>query len=300
MQMTAEMNELPPGALGRHGFFVGEWSESLAKYLDEAQFLMATFEGSWGDCSFFQQHGKSIRWLRIVNTQKRLDGVRFLPALETLSVGFEPKDISPLLCARSLKALEIIAKKPGPLLCHSSLERLKLIGATEFRFECENHMLQSLHLVRPHLDSLRTIAPDRALQTLDVFGAKDLSSLDGVDSFPKLEVLGIETCSKLVDINHLAFAKSLRRLSIIRCPVTELPLLAAHPSLEFLHIGGRAIRVSWEDLFLCRSLHTIAILVPDELANAERVEDLAKNAGREIEELSILGGKEKFVKLKLL
>lgn len=299
LQVAAKTNELPPGAYGRHLFVVGEWSASVGAQLDAGLFPMATFEGSWGDCSFFETHGQSIRWLRIVNAQKKLDGLRFLARLEKLFVGFEPKDLAPIMKLPALRALEIIAKVPTQLLGHESLERLKISGATQLKIESENRTLRELLLDRPKFGSLQELQGLHSLKTLDIYSARGISDLDGVEQFPRLENLGIEACPQLTDLSNLVNAPSLRKLSVVRSPVSELPILANHPTLQFLHVGGHAVRAEWGDLFACRTLTYIAILVPQDQAFRNVITETAVNFGRTIDELTIVGGKDKFVTVKL-
>lgn len=294
MQVVTKTNELPPGSYGRHLFVAGKWSGDVGRQLDEGSFPMVTFEGSWGDCSFFERHGASIKWLNIVNAQKTLGGVRFLSNLERLLVGFEPKDLSTVTTLDNLQVLEIFAKVPALLLSHPSIKRLKLSGAAEFDVQCQNDVLRELFLVRPKIDSLLELRGLRALENLDIYGAKGLSSLDGIEQFAKLEMLGIEACAHLKDLDQLASAKSLKKVSVVRSAVSELPTLAAHLSLQMLHIGGHPIQVDWDDLFACQSLNHIAVLAARAI-DKDVVIAAAAGAGRTIAELTIIGGKHKFV-----
>lgn len=299
MRVTNRSNELAPGVFGRHGFFVGAWCDEHAKYLEDAQFPMVTMEGDWGDLSFFNTCGKSIRWLRVSNTKKILGGIRNLPNLEVLSVAYEPRDVESLLDMPKLKSLEVVSKSPGALASSKSLERLVVTGAIDFDVRSKNHSLRELCLINPRIDVFRDIFRFENLETLEVFGAKTLDSLGFIERNHSLKVLRIESCPRLVDASAMSSLRSLHRVSIVRCPVKEIHKFPDDSELEMLHVGGFPVKLKWCDIFCIKSLRRVVVFVDGDISEENIILSALDACGRKHEKISIVGGKNRTVDVRL-
>jgi len=299
MRVTNRSNELAPGVFGRHGFFVGTWCDEHAKYLEDAQFPMVTMEGDWGDFSFFNTCGKSIRWLRVSNTKKILGGIRNLPNLEVLSVAYEPRDVESLLDLPKLKSLEVVSKNPGVLASGKSLERLVVTGAIDFDVRSKNHSLRELCLINPRADAFRDIYQFENLEVLEVFGAKTLDSLGFIEHNHSLKVLRIESCPRLVDASAMSSLRSLQRISIVRCPVEEIHKFSGGSELELLHVGGFPVKLKWRDIFCIKSLRRVVAFVGSDISEEGVILSALDACNRKHEKISIVGGKNKTVDVRL-
>lgn len=299
MRVINRSNELAPGVFGRHGFLVGEWCDEHAKYLEDAQFPMVTMEGDWGDFSFFNTCGRSIRWLRVSNVKKILGGIRNLPNLEVLSVAYEPRDIESLLDLPKLKNLEIVSKIPGVLASSRSLERLVVTGAISFDVRSENESLHELCLINPRIDAFRDISQFKNLEALEIFGAKELGSLGFLDRNHSLKTLRIESCPQLVDVSAMSSLRSLQRISIVRCPIGEIHKFSENSELEMLHVGGFPVTLKWCDIFCIKSLRRVVVLVDGDIADEGMILSALDACNRKHEKISIVGGKNKTVDVRL-
>lgn len=299
MNEQSRFNELAPGRFGRHAMLAGSWSPSMARFVDEGGFPMLTMDGRWGDCGFFSRHGVPTRWLHLANGDRRVDGLKHLPYLEWLHLGFEPRALAPLLELPALSALELHAKEPARLFEHPSLRSLEVIGARGFDGGSDGSGIESLKLVRPTMTGPDTLPRLQCLQALSIYGAAAMDSLRGLERFPRLEVLMLESCRRLSDIDGLSRVPSLRRLRIAQCPLPALPDLGGLEALEVLHVGGMAVRVNWDSLFALPALSEVAVLVPAVDAEVAGIEAAASRHGRRLGAFSAVGAKARIVSLTL-
>ena len=292
-------NELPPGIYGRHGYFFGDWSESHAKYLSESRFPMVTLEGDWNDLSFLGGLGESIRWLRVINKSRQIKGVEQFGNLETLIVGFEPKNISPILEIPKLNSLEVVSKNLISFCSMGTLEKLKIVGAEDGNISVTNNTLRELDLISPHSNWLGCIGMLVSLESLTVYGAKGLQNIDFISGAKTLKVFMAESCHKLNDVRALSSLKSIQKISIVRCPIEELAGFHGNTSLQFLHVGGLPVRIKWDDLLSVKTLQRIVVYVCEDKSTEDEIVSAVRSLGRVIEKLSITGKKNKLVDVVL-
>lgn len=292
-------NELPSGIYGRHGYFFGDWSESHAKYLSESKFPMVTLEGNWGDLSFLDGLGESIRWLRVINKSRQIKGVEKLGNLETLIVGFEPKNISSILEIPKLNSLEIVSKNLISFCSIGTLEKLKIVGAEDGNISVANNTLRELDLISPRSNWLGCVSMLVSLESLTVHGAKGLQNIDFISGAKALKIFMAESCHKLKDVQVLSSLKSIQKISIVRCPIDELGGFHGNTSLQFLHVGGFPIRIRWDDLLSVKTLQRIVVYICENNSTEDEIVSAVRSLGRVIEKLSITGKKNKLVDVVL-
>lgn len=292
-------NELPIGVFGRHGYFSGGWSEHHARYMNEFKFPMVTLDGDWNDLLFLEGFGKSIRWLHIVNKKRRIEGIEHLQNLEILTVGFEPRNITPLFMLPKLKSLEIVSKDLGVLCSIDSLEKLKVTGAAIFGKNVLSKSLRQLELISPFPDVFESVGALESLESLSIFRAKELQSLDFLGNAKRLITFMAESCHDLINVDVLSSLESVQKISIVKCPVGELKRFCDGSSIKFLHIGGFPVRLKWGDLLSIRSLRRIAVYVCEDNSTEDEIVSSARSLNRSIEKLSIVGKKNKMVDIVL-
>jgi hypothetical protein len=297
--MSDTFNELPPGKFGRHVFIRGGWSPRVAKYLDENAFPMATMEGSWDGCGFFADHGHSLRWLRLLNSDKRVEGLSNLHQLEELLLGFEPKDPERLLDLPALKRLEIVCKDPGIILGHHALATLRATGVVRMSDPRAQGRLAEIYLVRPSIDSIACVPNLQSIRRLDVYGARKLTDMNGAERFSALQDVAIESCPSLRDATALVSCRSLRKLSFARTGIERLPAFDSEHPLECIHVGGRKVHVDWDLLLSVHSLRQVALLVDSSLGELSLINAAARSNHKEVIDFTSDGGRSRFVRFRL-
>ena len=297
--MTVQFREMPPTDSGRHGAFYGKWTSQHEEFMSANQFPVVTLDGNWADCSFLEQFANTIRWLRLTNRDKSIDGVRHLTNLHTLIVGVEPKDHAPIMQLKCLLNLDMVSSAPGPLLSHPSIQKLALHGVKEIEIGRENPTLKDLKLDRVNLPSLELIESSVSLRSLDIYQAKLLTDLKHGSGLKQLEILRIESSKDLKSLDGIEEMRALRRVAIAKCAIERLPDLSTLQELELLQIGGGSINIEWDEIFCSRSIKEVLVNVPDRSADCDLIRASAERAGRTIQHCAISGGKVKCVVLQL-
>jgi hypothetical protein len=289
--MISGFNEMPGGKFGRHAYLAGRWTADHARFLMDNAFPMVTLEGAWGDCSALIEFGESIRWLRVLNADRRIDGVASLPQLEELIVEFEPHDLSPLLHAPKLKTLDIVSKRPDAILAHPSLRLLRVVGAAGFSGQARSDSIEELRLVRVGTSSLDGWPTLPCLESLDLYGCSKLTSLDGIHQFGSLRSLRIEASANLIDVGALSRMPKLKRLSLIRTGLRVLPKFDCRSALEFLHIGTTPIEIDWRYLLSQSLLSEVMVLVTPRCADEAAIMEAADANAVRLSGLTVAPGR---------
>ena len=164
----------------------------------------------------------SVNYLRCQDVDMNL--LAFFPDIEFITIPDEAENIEGVYNIKKLKGLEITAR---------NLELLDLS-----RFSWLEYLIIHDH---SDIESIKSISVDSELETLHLEFCYGLKTLDGVQSFSKLNKLVLDYCLKLEDISAIMFcAHSMKHFRITDCnKIKELTVVLSNLfNLETLYLSA--------------------------------------------------------------
>jgi hypothetical protein len=172
------------------------------------------------------------RGIRAFSVQGNVDFIAELPELEFL-VALDPPDVRPIHALPRLRLLSLSGTWGGRL-DGSAWPRLEWFSAVET--PKDEGGVETLLSGQPGLRSLGALA--ETLAALDLALLPNLSSLDGIESLMRLEVVKLDGIRQVTTLDAVARLPQLRFLDVMDLKgVASLWPLAGHPTLEYVAFG---------------------------------------------------------------
>jgi hypothetical protein len=249
---TGQPYKVVEGRFGPRVTVTGRWSEKLIPWMRSKGVTELELNRSLG--------------CEIADSYAFLHELPFLTGLRI--VGQSPKDFSPILSLRDLRALEIeVTEKPRRLdLGH--LDKLEILvidwfSGAEGLFECERLRdlsidgyagslgslpfgkllsLQDLRLAGGGLAEINSFAELRQLRRLQLLDLKQLGSLQGIQDLCSLQRLRIDGCTRINSIEPVRNLSQLEFLWMVDCGTIEsLRPVQNLRKLKSLLFGGKTV-----------------------------------------------------------
>ena len=132
-------------------YFSDTWSAEAEAFLIREQCEKVEFDGRFEDFAFLKNCGQAIKHLRVINQSNKIDGLKYLQNLETLSIECKNKDPFSFEVFKKLRDLDIKwTNKPQVLsaLRHSNIKELALANLPELDEMVSNESLEKIRLER--------------------------------------------------------------------------------------------------------------------------------------------------------
>lgn len=243
----------------------GEWSSEAETALAEGHFDVLSIQaGTWGDFSFLQPYAGKIRRLLVASGVDAYKGLEVLTELTEIDLEEAPSPALDLLAFQKLEKCYLRWHKKYPKEFFALPQLAEATLANYPGSDCtaigQAAGLRKLDLRKGSVASLAGLEHVAGLQHLSLSHMKELQDISAVAKAP-LQMLHIEKCPKLVDVDFIRRLSSLREL-FIDCGgsgFADLRWLSSMEHLIDLLIAVPVQEIDWNIVFAMPALQRVVI-----------------------------------------
>ena len=285
---------------GSRAIINDSWTQSAENFLERGDFTSADFHGNFGDLSFFENCGSTLRDISVENKDKLLSGILHLNNLEILSLKFLNKDNISFHNLPKLLDLEFIwstKEQDFTALSHPKLKYLRIDKFPRIQFE-NNSVLESLFLYSPKFDCSTSLQALTKLRTLKIENARKLVSIENLPE--TITSLDFRYCGKVSNFSGLDQLQNLAQIYFRNsCNSENIPKeIFRLPSLKSLAIVGTPLFIDWEKVLSIPNLERLFLVDANSALSNEDLITISKHKGKTVKRIDRQGKKTPLISLE--